>query len=97
MELLAALSGKDDHAVFRIDRGRIDNFFDFFTLDESAPALAGASADDLHDRFVFAGNVPLVRDVYVGGRRVVEAGRHPGREEIAARYRRALRALLADG
>jgi formimidoylglutamate deiminase len=70
---------------------------DFFTLDESAPALAGASADDLHDRYVFAGNVPLVRDVYVGGRRVVEAGRHPGREEIAGRYRRALRALLADG
>jgi len=70
---------------------------DFFTLDDCAPALAGASAEDLHDRFVFAGNVPLVRDVHVGGRRVVESGRHPGREEIAARYRRAMRALLADG
>jgi formimidoylglutamate deiminase len=70
---------------------------DWFTLDECAPALAGVSADDVHDRFVFAGNVPLVRDVYVGGQRVVQDGRHPRREEIATRYRRALRALLADG
>jgi formimidoylglutamate deiminase len=70
---------------------------DWFTLDECAPVLTGMSADDVHDRFVFAGNVPLVRDVHVGGQRVVEGGRHPRREEIAARYRRALRALLADG
>ncbi|MEO8160535.1 MAG: formimidoylglutamate deiminase [Arenimonas sp.] len=70
---------------------------DFFSLDECAPALAGAATGDLHDRFVFAGNVPLVRDVHVGGRRVVQDGRHPRREEIATRYRRVLRALLADG
>jgi formimidoylglutamate deiminase len=70
---------------------------DWFTLDDCAPALAGVSADDVHDRFVFAGNVPLVRDVYVGGQRVVHGGKHPRREEIATRYRRALRALLADG
>ncbi len=70
---------------------------DRFSLDETAPALAGVAAEDVHDRFVFAGNVPLVRDVHVGGHRVVQDGRHPRREEIAARYRRALRALLADG
>ena len=70
---------------------------DWFTIDDCAPALAGVSADDVHDRFVFAGNVPLVRDVFVGGQRTVHGGLHPRREEIATRYRRALRALLADG
>jgi formimidoylglutamate deiminase len=70
---------------------------DCFTLDENAPGLAGVTEGDLHDRFVFAGNVPMLRDVFVGGERVVAGGRHPRREEIAGRYRRALRALLADG
>jgi formimidoylglutamate deiminase len=70
---------------------------DRLRLDESAPALVGATADDLHDRFVFAGNLPLVREVFVGGQRVVEDGRHPRREQIGARYRKALRALLCDG
>jgi formimidoylglutamate deiminase len=69
---------------------------DAFTLDPEAPALAGASAADLHDRFVFAGNRNLVRDVRVGGELVVRDGRHPRAEAVAARYRRALHGLLAD-
>jgi formimidoylglutamate deiminase len=36
---------------------------DWLTLDDCAPALAGVAEDDVHDRFVFAGNIPLVRDV----------------------------------
>jgi formimidoylglutamate deiminase len=70
---------------------------DRLRLDEAAPALIGATAEDVHDRFVFAGNRPLVQEVQVGGRRVVEGGRHPRREEIGARYRKAMRALLCDG
>jgi formimidoylglutamate deiminase len=70
---------------------------DRLRLDEAAPALIGATAEDVHDRFVFAGNQPLVQEVQVGGRRVVEGGRHPRREEIGARYRKAMRALLCDG
>jgi formimidoylglutamate deiminase len=70
---------------------------DRLRLDESAPALIGATAEDVHDRFVFAGNQSLVQEVRVGGQRVVEGGRHPRREEIGARYRKAMRALLCDG
>jgi formimidoylglutamate deiminase len=70
---------------------------DWITLDEGAPALAGATPTDLIDRFVFAGNRPLVDEVHVGGHRVVHGGLHPRREEIAMRYRKALRALLCDG
>ena len=60
-----------------------------------APALAGARAADLHDRVVFGGNRPLVRETHVAGQRVVAEGRHRDGEAIAARYRRVLADLLA--
>ena len=69
---------------------------DSITLDPDAPALVGAGAADLHDRFVFGGNRSLVREVRVGGDVVVRDGRHPRSGEIAGRYRRTLRDLLAD-
>ena len=40
----------------------------------ASPWLAGAAADEVLDRFVFAGNRPLVKNVMVAGRWVV-AGR----------------------
>ena len=65
-------------------------------LDGDAAALAGARQEDLLDRFVFAGNRPLVREVKIGSRLVVREGRHVGAEGIAERYRNTLRTLLAD-
>ncbi|WP_245156278.1 formimidoylglutamate deiminase [Agrilutibacter solisilvae] len=69
---------------------------DFLVLDDEAPELTGALADNTLDRWIFSGNRNLVRDVYVGGRQVVSAGRHRDRDAIAARYRRTLQGLLAD-
>jgi formimidoylglutamate deiminase len=68
---------------------------DYLMLDADAPLLQGVTAADLQDRFVFAGNRNLIREVYVGGRRVVADGKHPQREAIALRYKSALAALLA--
>jgi formimidoylglutamate deiminase len=70
---------------------------DVIYLDGEALSLAGAAEADLHDRFVFAGNRTLVREVRIGGEVVVRDGRHPKAEAIAARYRHAVRALLCDG
>ena len=67
---------------------------DSLRLDADSPWLAGAQDDDLHDRFVFAGNTPLVREVRVAGRCVVQDGRHPRRDQIAARFRTAMQQLL---
>ena len=67
---------------------------DRIVLDADAPVLAGASEGDLIDRWIFSGNANVVRDVEVGGVRVVEDGRHRHREAIAARYREAMKALL---
>jgi formimidoylglutamate deiminase len=60
---------------------------DFVFLDDQAPALAGRSAADVVDTWVFAGNANLVRDVVVAGEPVVRDFRHRDEERIAARFR----------
>ncbi|WP_447938899.1 formimidoylglutamate deiminase [Pseudoxanthomonas mexicana] len=63
-------------------------------LDADATALAGATTDDVVDRWLFAGNRPLVRAVRVGGREVVTEGRHVDGDAIARRYGTTVRQLL---
>ena len=60
---------------------------DFVVLDDDAPLFAGRDPAQLVDTWLFAGNVNLVRDVFVGGERVVEGGRHRERVRVAQRYR----------
>ncbi|GGA69836.1 formimidoylglutamate deiminase [Arenimonas soli] len=69
---------------------------DHVLLDGGLPALAGARAADVLDRYVFAGNRPLVRETHVDGQRVVADGRHRDHDAVAARYRTTLARLLAD-
>lgn len=69
---------------------------DLVLLDTDAPVLAGASADDVVDRWLFAGNRPLVDRVRVAGREVVTGGRHVDATSIARRYGITLRQLLQD-
>lgn len=69
---------------------------DWIALDEKAPAFAGARPADVVDRWLFAGNRNLVREVRVAGQKVVSAGRHRDHEPIAARYRQAVERLLQD-
>lgn len=68
---------------------------DHLTLAGDAPVLAGATAADVLDRFVFAGNRPLIDQVHVGGRCRVSEGRHASREPVAAAYAACLKQLLA--
>lgn len=68
---------------------------DFVTLDLSSPLFEGKSGDALLDTALF-GHVALpVQDVYVAGRRVVEAGTHPLEASASAAFRAALRELTA--
>ena len=69
---------------------------DVIVLDADAPLLAGATADDVADRWIFAGNRPLVCEVHVGGRQVVRSGAHVDRDVAAAGYAQAMRTLLAE-
>ncbi len=59
---------------------------DFFTVDLNDPSIAGASQDDLLSGIVFSLSRPAVRDVVVGGKRIVEDGRHAAQDEIVERF-----------
>ncbi|MFL6587105.1 MAG: formimidoylglutamate deiminase [Luteimonas sp.] len=72
-----------------------DALDDAVVLDADAPLLAGAAEHDVLDRWLFAGNRPLVREVHVAGRQVVEEGRHAQHEAAARDYAHAMRGLLS--
>lgn len=69
---------------------------DCIVLDDASPQLAVAGEHDVLDRFLFAGNTPLVRDVRAGGDWVVRDFHHRDEARIAARYRATAEALAAN-
>ncbi len=66
---------------------------DFLILDGQHPNLQGLPAEDLLNTWIFAGNDNLVRDVIVGGRRVVHNGKHVEQERITREYVACMREL----
>jgi formimidoylglutamate deiminase len=60
---------------------------DFFTVDLMDASIAGASADDLLPMIVFSLARGGVREVAVGGRAIVEDGRHRAQLEIVRRFK----------
>ncbi len=68
-------------------------FADLVALDADALCLAGRRDDRLLDGWLFAGDDRVVMDVWSAGRRVVEGGRHHGRDRIEQRYRQTVRQL----
>ncbi|WP_029057660.1 formimidoylglutamate deiminase [Stappia stellulata] len=69
------------------------NWADLLALDAASVHLEGLEGDTLLDAWIFAGDDRLVSDVWAAGRHVVKAGRHVRRDEIEARYRRAMNVL----
>jgi formimidoylglutamate deiminase len=68
---------------------------DLVVLDSDSPALTGRRGDDILDTWIFFnGGTNPVRHVYVAGRQVVEQGRHPRRQETAARFAATMKRLL---
>lgn len=60
---------------------------DFFTVDLNDPSLAGANEDNLLAQVVFSLSRTAVKDVVVGGKRIVEDGHHPQQEEIVEGFK----------
>jgi formiminoglutamate deiminase len=69
---------------------------DIVVLDDRRPDLEGRVEDAILDTWIFSAGRPLVRDVIVGGKTVVENGRHSRREEIDCDYRSAVRRLMRN-
>ena len=66
---------------------------DFIVLDTDHPLLCERSGDELLDSWIFSGNSNTVRDVYVGGKHVIQNGQHEHQGEIAERFKTALKTL----
>ena len=91
----AALRGGGQSSGRRIGALREGFRADFVVLEPSAPVLAGRHSDSLLDTWLFSGVRPSVREVYVGGAKVVEAGRHIDADAIAHRYSAVMEQLSA--
>jgi len=78
-----------------IDAGAIEvgKRADVVVLDGDHPALAHRAGDEILDSWIFANAGNPVRDVYVAGKQVIADGRHAQEDEIAARFRTALKQL----
>ena len=66
---------------------------DFFTVDLDDPSIAGATEKDLLSSIVFAQSRTAVRDVVIGGQRIVEDGRHSAQGEVIERFKRLQKKL----
>ena len=66
---------------------------DLLVLDDQHSRLVGRRQDDLLDSWIFSGNQNMVKDVYVGGKKVIENGRHANEESINDQYLRTLESL----
>ncbi len=63
---------------------------DLLVLDDQHPRLYGRNQDDLLDSWIFSGNQNLVKDVYVGGKKVIADGHHADEASIAVNYRNTI-------
>lgn len=68
---------------------------DFFTVALDDPSIAGASPDDLLSSIVFSLARTAVREVFVGGKQLIEDGRHAQQTEIVAGFEALQRRLWA--
>jgi len=66
---------------------------DFVVLDTDHPLLMDRQGDELLDSWIFSGNRNLVQEVWIGGQPIVQEGRHPRRDAIAARFQTTLQRL----
>jgi formimidoylglutamate deiminase len=69
---------------------------DALVVDRKAPGILGVPASHRLDALVFATDAPAFSAVYVGGRRVIDDGRHARRADIEARFSAAMAALWSE-
>jgi formimidoylglutamate deiminase len=61
---------------------------DFFTVDLNDASIAGTTREDLLTNIVFSLSRTAIKDVVVGGKRIIEEGRHADQEAIVNDFRR---------
>jgi formimidoylglutamate deiminase len=61
---------------------------DFFTVDLDDPSIAGSTTENLLANLVFSLSRTAIKDIVVGGKRIVADGRHARQDEIVNAFRR---------
>lgn len=69
---------------------------DIVVLDAEHPRLIGHQPDTALDAFVFGAGPSAVRDVWVGGKHLIEDGHHRSEDEIRAAFARTMRKLWSN-
>jgi formiminoglutamate deiminase len=67
---------------------------DLLALDRDHERLAPLATEQLLDGFVFAGGANAITDVWSAGRHMVRQGRHVARDDIANRYKAAMKRII---
>jgi cytosine/adenosine deaminase-related metal-dependent hydrolase len=95
-DLLRAATGDGAASLGWPDAGHlaVGALADLVTVGLGSVRLAGARPDTLLESLVFAAAAPDVREVVVGGRRVVTGGRHTGVDDVAGVLDAAIAAVL---
>ncbi len=96
-ELMRAATADGHAALGWPDAGRIEAgaLADLVTVSLDSVRLAGAQPDTLLESVLFAASPADVRDVLVGGRRIVAEGRH-ATLDVPAELRAAIGAVLGE-
>ena len=81
-----ALAGGAQASGRRIGRLEAGARADWIVLDETDPMLAFADTETTLDRVLFSGPTLPIKDVWIGGQRVVRHGRHVKRDAIGRRF-----------
>ena len=66
---------------------------DIVVLDDEHPSMLGREKDQALDAWIFSAGNAAVRDVYVGGKRLIENGRHINHDRIIQNFKAAQRRL----
>ena len=69
---------------------------DLVVLDLESPTLTGLEGDAILDAWIFGPGPTPVRDVMVGGRWMVQDGKHPAERPVLSAYRETVRRLQAS-
>jgi formimidoylglutamate deiminase len=66
---------------------------DMLVLNPLASGLLGIPTSHLLDAYVFACDIPAIRDVFVAGQQVIFEGRHAQQSAISGQFVQAMQAL----
>lgn len=91
----AALAGGAQALARPVGAIAVGRRADIVLLDANHTGFASTRRDNWLDQWIFVAGRAAIKTVFVGGKKVVDEGRHYQNEAITARYRSAL-ARLAD-